>query len=490
MAPGLTLDQLKTMGATPPATPSTTQLGGGLTLAQVQAKQNAPTPSPLNGFQTITPAQKINQDYKNKKIGAGDVVLQDVGEAARQTNSALFSPFSPLGWIPAIIGGATKLIAAPLDAAEHYIAPKIGETLRALVGPETADKAKQFTKAYLTPNSVDQNFIRTYSSPQVAGDLGALGNVASLAANVAATDAAAKGLASPEIQGKPPTKEAIVGKITQATPEEIPAASRGLTSIAPKVKDAKTFSDLTSILDEEIKSNSSKVDENLGQNQLKFKPADTTRTIDTQGGGAITSDPVGNALHQLETFYEKTNDIEHLARIKDLTTKFENEGLDSNELNAIAREHGRELNAFNQNGELASGLNKQAAENTRSALKNVIDHLNPKAGRDAIDANTSDLIRTRDLVDEMATKVQQIENKLRTYGRVQKFGRYAGKALDVFTQGFAKGFLRQILGLGSEQGTQMNALQLQGELPKYLNLLNRVSELHPADILDLFNQPQ
>src|SRR6516162_3233514 len=75
---------------------------GKLTLQQVldQAKtSNAPVMSEQPAETLMNPEQQISSNFHSGKINAADAVIQDVGEAARQTNEALFAPWSPLGWI-------------------------------------------------------------------------------------------------------------------------------------------------------------------------------------------------------------------------------------------------------------------------------------------------------------------------------------------------------------------------------------------------------
>ena len=69
------------------------------------------------------------------------------------------------------------------------------------------------------------------------------------------------------------------------------------------------------------------------------------------------------------------------------------------------------LNGYNQNGELASGLAKQTAENTRQAVKGLVRSLNPNDTTGATDADTHDLINARNAFQDMAEKVTKIENK-------------------------------------------------------------------------------
>lgn len=442
---------------------------------------------------SLTPAQQINQNYQSGKISAPDTVIQDVGEAARQTNDALTSPYSPIGWVTDAIGGASKLLAAPIDAIDSIIAPKIGSALRNAVGAGTADKIGQAVLG----NKVVQGANNLLTSPSVSGDLGAVGNVANLAATVVGSGEAAKAL--PEgvagVKGKvvapPPTPEGLAAKITQASPAEIPIAQRALASI--DTSNVKTFSDLSTQLDSQIKANTKSVDAIHDTSPQVYRPQAIDQTTPVKGGNPIVSNPVSDALDQLQKFYEKTNDTQNTARIQGLKNEYQTDGLNVKQINAIAREHGAELNGYNANGELASGLSKQAAENTRQAVKGVVRSLDENQST-AIDKNTHDLISTKALVDEMTNKVQMLENKLKTYSPLQQVGRYAGKAVDMFSGGMVKGFLRSVMGIGGESGTSMNALDLQKSLQGNLKLLDKLNSMPTheavAEIGKIVNPPR
>lgn len=88
-----------------------------------------------------------------------------------------------------------------------------------------------------------------------------------------------------------------------------------------------------------------------------------------EGKSAVKVNYVKQAMEDLKNFYEKTGNHEGIAKIKKLENNSKIKGLTYKDVNDLARLHGRELNAYNANNELASGLSKQAAENTRKGLK-------------------------------------------------------------------------------------------------------------------------
>lgn len=501
---------------TPQASPSPVSLPSSqpvrMTSAQYQAKYGTPPPkaaAPVkmtraayiqkynvnpDGSPLTTP-QSIGADYaKNKNVP--EVVARSIGEAANETNDALNSSWSPIGWVTKAIGGAANVLGSGVEHIDNYIAPKIGTALRTLVGADNADAvgakikaaaaspvATSIQKTYGAGSDVDKAATAVTGALNLAGTEGGIEGVVDGAGTLGkAVKPLADNLAENAAGQNAPKAAAdatkTVAKITQAEPGEIPAAQRGLTGIDPT--SVKTFADLSGKLDTNIKQELANVDKNVGAVTEKFTPADIQKEIPVAGGQSpIVSDPVGEGLKQLETFYEKTNDPQNLARIKGLQDTYTNDGLTPKQINDIAREHGSELNGYNANGELASGLTKQAAENTRAGIKGVVDNLAPDAGRQASDAHISDLIRTKELVDEMDRKAQLLQNRMKEYSPLQKAGRFAGKAVDMFSGGVVKGFLRSILGIGGENGTTLNALDLQKQLGSNLKLLERLNSMNP-----------
>jgi len=131
----------------------------------------------------LNPAEQINANYQSGKINAADTVLQDVGEAARQTNDALMSPWSPLGWINKVVQDTANVVATGAKAVVDPIAKAAGGALRTAVGAKNADAVGN--KIVGVANApVVKSLEKTYSSPQVAGDIGAFGNIANLVGTV------------------------------------------------------------------------------------------------------------------------------------------------------------------------------------------------------------------------------------------------------------------------------------------------------------------
>ena len=282
-----------------------------------------------------------------------------------------------------------------------------------------------------------------------------------------------------------PTIPEIVGKITQAEPTEIPLANRALSKV--NLKGATTFEEVSKKIDTQVKLNTNSVDVALDAakdgKKLSYLPESVTKTF-TSGETTLTHNFVIDGLEQLGKFYEKTNNPKALSRIKNLQNKFENAGLSPKEINNIAREHGRELNAYNASGELASGLTKQAAENTRKGLKDTARELMPDAGTKALDLETSDLIKTKELIDDLNVKAQKLANKLEKPSVLERVGGVFGKGITFLERGFLKGILSKIVpNLAGGEGKMLNPLELQQQLRKNLDLLDELNALKPEEAI-------
>lgn len=284
--------------------------------------------------------------------------------------------------------------------------------------------------------------------------------------------------------GAPETAEGLVGKIAQASPEDIPTARRGLA--ATDTKDVKTYADLKSKLDTQVRENIKNVDTDLSLTTDMLKPKDTESVVKVQGRPDIVSNHVIDALDQLSDFYDKTNQPAELARMQELYTKFEDRGLSLKEVNDLAREHGTELSAYNASGELASGLKKQAAENTRIGVKELVRRSMKDDATRELDTQTSDLIKTRDMVDDMGSRVQDFKNKMSKAGFMERMTTGALHVIDTLSmhslKGVAKGALKSIL----KDGT-LNPLEIEKTLSKNLKLLDELEAMTPQQAAKALN---
>lgn len=268
------------------------------------------------------------------------------------------------------------------------------------------------------------------------------------------------------------TVDNVVGRIIQGDAKDIPAATKALTEI--DTKGIKTYKDLFTKLDDRVSALSHAQDTHLNGVNPTAIPMDKLVVTTKVGDQEVTHNFINDALTQLNHFYEKTNDVAGKAEIGQLTEKATSGGLSLKDINDIARLHGTEMSGYNVNGELASGLTKQAAENTRAGLKATVRQLAGDQGgkaSGAIDKSISDTIRTRDLVGEVQSKVNDLQQKIKERTLGEKAGRLFSQIVNTLGLNTPKGAIEYFLGRGTGLKT-LNALDLEKGLQEGLKAIN------------------
>lgn len=208
------------------------------------------------------------------------------------------------------------------------------------------------------------------------------------------------------------TPEEQVGKIIQGKTSDIPAAQRTFAALPSDTSDITKMSpqDLSDTIQSKIQSNLNEVDTKFANDNNPHPMSDFDQTTGT-GKNAVTTNYVQQAIDQLKEHYTATNDAQGLSDMKALEEKANTDGLTSQELNNLAKEHGTEMpKAFSKTGEPLSGLNKQATENTRAGLKttarNMLSQSDPEGATEVtrLDKETSDAIKTKKLLDNQVEK--------------------------------------------------------------------------------------
>lgn len=261
----------------------------------------------------------------------------------------------------------------------------------------------------------------------------------------------------------------LAGKVSQGEIKDIPKVKKALHEI--DIEGIKTFDDLSKTLGSKIENLSTKVDDflSLDKNPRQLKDLTAEIKIDNK---TVKHNYVVDAVKQLKEFYSKTNDVENLTKTLALEKQIKTQGLTLREVNDLARIHGRELKGYNDKGELASGLTKQAAENTRSGLKQTARQ---KLGLETVkttDETISNLMRTQDLIDTVNERVNKLKSVVTKRGVGEGLGRLAFNLVDTLTGKGLSGFMRAgFIPRGGGLKT-MNALDLEKGLSKYLKQLN------------------
>jgi hypothetical protein len=263
--------------------------------------------------------------------------------------------------------------------------------------------------------------------------------------------------------------ENLAGKIIQGKTDDILQAKKALSSI--DIKDIKTYKDLEGALDDKIQGISMKLDDALSS-KSGVRKLEQLGTKIKAGNQTLDINHAKDALKQLDDYYTSTNNILGRVKVQNLIAKAEKQGLTIKEINDVARLHGKDLNAYNASGQLASGLTKQAAENTRTGVKTTARTLFDNKAYEAADEQLSALINTKTAVSKMKEAVNTLQQKVmqRTFG--QKVGRLMAQVVDKLTGGGFKGFIQTFIPRGEGLKT-FNALDLEKSLPKVLKQLQK-----------------
>ncbi len=223
---------------------------------------------------------------------------------------------------------------------------------------------------------------------------------------------------------------------------------------------------------DKITAISNKLDETLATKTDTKPLTDLTHTFKV-GESSVSHNYVEDALSQLKDHYTSTNDVAGLEKITQLENKAKTSGLTIQEVNDLAKEHGNTISAFNANGQAASGITKQAAENTRTGVKATAREMFNNPVFKAADEQLSNLIRTRDLVASVAENVNKLQQKIQERSFGEKAGRLVGQVMNIIGLNSPKGFIEYFLSRGTGLKT-LNALDLEKQLSKNLKNLQEV----------------
>ena len=289
----------------------------------------------------------------------------------------------------------------------------------------------------------------------------------------------AKVLAEKKAVSNAKTLTELPGKILQGKKGDAAKSRNALLHIDPK--NIKTYTDLKNALNDKIQSASRNLDEILGKDTTPRK-LDELVISSKVGDQTITHNFVNDALEQLEDIFKKTNNPTKQAEMAQLKKKAAEQGLTIKEVNDLAKLHGQELNSFNANGQLASGLTKQAAENTRSGLKDTARDLFGDDIYKASDLEISELIKAKDLAEKMEEAVNKLKQKIQSRSVGAKAGYLVGKVINLIGLGSPKGIVEALIPRGQGFKT-LNALDLEKALQKNLEKLQSLSGNMPEATL-------
>lgn len=279
------------------------------------------------------------------------------------------------------------------------------------------------------------------------------------------------------------------GKIVQGETSDAALAARTL----PKIDTAgvSTYSDLSGRLQARISEDLAKVDKEYAASKTRTKLAALKTTVESDVGGVKASAKINyveEALRGLQELYFKTKDPASLARIKAVAEQARRQGLTADQINRIAREYGTEFGkkAFSaRTGDPLTSVNAQAFENIRSGVKETSRGFLKTDAAKALDKGIADMIKVKKLVDDMAEKVNKLEQRVTKRNVIEKVGRALGTAVDMATFGGLKAFVARIFP--SNVGLKVqNSIDLQNQLSSNLELLKSLEKMDDASFSTTF----
>lgn len=279
-----------------------------------------------------------------------------------------------------------------------------------------------------------------------------------------------------------------VGRIIQGNPDDIEMARKALSEI--DTEGVKDYAELNTRIDDQIAFLSEQVDKQLKTDPTTYSKYRLARESEVKGIDGkktkVYDNQVITALDQLQEYYSKTNDLEKATQIKQYKAKLDASGLTIQEVNNIARMHGKDLNAYNANGELASGLTKQAAENTRQGLKDTVRQYDKTGASAELDPRISDLIKTRSLTTDVEEKAGKLYQRVKNRSLGAKVGGFVADVADFISLGTARGFVSKLIpsNVGNKTANYLDIQkELEGNLKTLDKLLNIKDEKKLGDAL-------
>jgi hypothetical protein len=271
--------------------------------------------------------------------------------------------------------------------------------------------------------------------------------------------------------------QTAVGRILQAgdDPRAIEQATRALSDI--DTKGIQTYDDLNNTLTARITALSRSLDERLSADTNLYTPDQLAKTTRV-GSETIREDAVTNAIRGLENAYELSGEPVSAARVRQLASKYEQEGLLLLEINNLAREYGIEFRsrAFTKLGEPKQGYNADLYENTRKAVKTTLRDQMPDDLARQLDSQMSDVYGTLDLTYKLENTVAKLEQRITNRTLGQKVGGAITATADLITGGILRGAVTKLLP--SNVGNKaMNSLEIQKELRRNLDELEKLSNM-------------
>lgn len=277
----------------------------------------------------------------------------------------------------------------------------------------------------------------------------------------------------------------LAGRIVQGKTKDKTKAAEVLYNIG--VNEIKSGEDLENVLNKKIQSLSNAQSEIAVKNTTPLANKDLKLQVKV-GEKAKNFSYVKEGLNQLKNFYSSTNDKVGKERVSQIIDKLNKQGLTLKEINQIAIEHGEKLKGFNASGQLASGLTKQASENTRKGIKSIfrqnLEGLGKKS--EEIDKALSKTLRVKTLVQKRNESVSALQQKLKERNIFQKLTANGVKILNTILGGTPKAAI-EALGVSNVGNKIDNFMDLERTLPQDLKEIQKLMKMSDEQIAKKIN---
>lgn len=287
----------------------------------------------------------------------------------------------------------------------------------------------------------------------------------------ATTEASAKA-ASNVIKPIPEALRAskLVDAVAQTKEKNIPAVKNTLSRI--NIRDIKNVKDIEGRVQKDIEDLSSKVDKFTTENKGRYTMTELDIPV-TVGNEVVYDNAYKAGLSQLADLYAKTDDAAGQSRIRQLTEKANTSGLTANDMSGIAREHGRELNAFGANGELSTGMTKKSLERTRKGMTDTLKGIINNPEFTQLYKNMHESIKTKDVFSKLRERAYDIDKRAVEHGLFKKSVKVGVNAFDSLIGGLPSALASKYLKNGKTSYNASEAASLIGErLNKLDDIIN------------------
>lgn len=272
----------------------------------------------------------------------------------------------------------------------------------------------------------------------------------------------------------------VARRISQGDDADLPAVVETLKKIDTTGKE--TYADLSAEIDTNLKNITKVQDAKLSQNAARFWPENTTETIET-ALWTKTTNYVDNAIDDIEKVIEETGDFGELNKKlfgKDITlgdaiAQYRGWQASVETLNDLARYYGAKFKdkAFKKNWDPKWSISAATYEANRSGIKNFTRKQFDSDDIKNLDTEYSQMIKTKNLLDDMHAKAKNLEKKLKDRGIGAKIVHGVFKITDTVTGGALRATreLFQESNLGNKVN---NNLDIQGDISKQLEKFEKL----------------